>query len=454
MSLAQLVYKWYKENPQKPFILGEKQLTYEQAAQEISKRASSLSPGDTVFHLMFNSAESVLTYLASYWAGAKVVSVDPLTSSEDLKYLLEDSQPDIVVTDEEILQREKEVLKNYRVVTKLETKEVFVKPYEYADNEVGLIYYYAGIVGRTLQVLHSAERVELNSASLYKATRLKNITSVLTVPLAHVLGNSVLGVTLEAGGSMYIMRKFDAKELSNVIEKYSVNYLSTVPMVYDSLNNLESANLSSLELCVSTAAPLFPTTVNTFKQKFGKQIVQQYGFTEGLVLTFQPLEYANVISIGKPLPEVELKIVKDDGKEAKPGEVGELWVKSPWLMLGYKDVNETRKAFQDGWLKTGDLVTTDENGLLYFKGVKKRMIKYKGYPIFPRDLEEILKTHPLVIDAYVVGEDAGNAGQQPVAKVVVKERRDGIEKELLEYVNNRVAFYKRLKRIDIVDKIE
>ncbi|MDT7875544.1 MAG: class I adenylate-forming enzyme family protein [Sulfolobaceae archaeon] len=454
MSLAQLVYKWYKENPQKPFILGEKQLTYEQAAQEISKRASSLSPGDTVFHLMFNSAESVLTYLASYWAGAKVVAVDPLTSSEDLKYLLEDSQPDIVVTDEEILQREKEVLKNYRVVTKLETKEVFVKPYEYADNEVGLIYYYAGIVGRTLQVLHSAERVELNSASLYKATRLKNITSVLTVPLAHVLGNSVLGVTLEAGGSMYIMRKFDAKELSNVIEKYSVNYLSTVPMVYDSLNNLESANLSSLELCVSTAAPLFPTTVNTFKQKFGKQIVQQYGFTEGLVLTFQPLEYANVISIGKPLPEVEIKIVKDDGKEAKPGEVGELWVKAPWLMLGYKDVNETRKAFQDGWLKTGDLVTTDENGLLYFKGVKKRMIKYKGYPIFPRDLEEILKTHPLVIDAYVVGEDAGNAGQQPVAKVVVKERRDGIEKELLEYVNNRVAFYKRLKRIDIVDKIE
>jgi long-chain acyl-CoA synthetase len=454
MSLAQLVYKWYKENPQKPFILGEKQLTYEQAAQEISKRASSLSPGDTVFHLMFNSAESVLTYLASYWAGAKVVSVDPLTSSEDLKYLLEDSQPDIVVTDEEILQREKEVLKNYRVVTKLETKEVFVKPYEYADNEVGLIYYYAGIVGRTLQVLHSAERVELNSASLYKATRLKNITSVLTVPLAHVLGNSVLGVTLEAGGSMYIMRKFDAKELSNVIEKYSVNYLSTVPMVYDSLNNLESANLSSLELCVSTAAPLFPTTVNTFKQKFGKQIVQQYGFTEGLVLTFQPLEYANVISIGKPLPEVEIKIVKDDGKEVKPGEVGELWVKAPWLMLGYKDVNETRKAFQDGWLKTGDLVTTDENGLLYFKGVKKRMIKYKGYPIFPRDLEEILKTHPLVIDAYVVGEDAGNAGQQPVAKVVVKERRDGIEKELLEYVNNRVAFYKRLKRIDIVDKIE
>ncbi|MFP3064072.1 MAG: class I adenylate-forming enzyme family protein [Sulfolobus sp.] len=454
MSLAQHVYKWYKENPQKPFILGEKQLTYEQAAQEISKRASSLSPGDTVFHLMFNSAESVLTYLASYWAGAKVVAVDPLTSSEDLKYLLEDSQPDIVVTDEEILQREKEVLKNYRVVTKLETKEVFVKPYEYADNEVGLIYYYAGIVGRTLQVLHSAERVELNSASLYKATRLKNITSVLTVPLAHVLGNSVLGVTLEAGGSMYIMRKFDAKELSNVIEKYSVNYLSTVPMVYDSLNNLESANLSSLELCVSTAAPLFPTTVNTFKQKFGKQIVQQYGFTEGLVLTFQPLEYANVISIGKPLPEVEIKIVKDDGKEAKAGEVGELWVKAPWLMLGYKDVNETRKAFQDGWLKTGDLVTTDENGLLYFKGVKKRMIKYKGYPIFPRDLEEILKTHPLVIDAYVVGEDAGNAGQQPVAKVVVKERRDGIEKELLEYVNNRVAFYKRLKRIDIVDKIE
>ncbi|MBP1357037.1 MAG: AMP-binding protein, partial [Sulfolobus sp.] len=123
-------------------------------------------------------------------------------------------------------------------------------------------------------------------------------------------------------------------------------------------------------------------------------------------------------------------------------------------MLGYKDPKETANVFSDGWLKTGDLMMMDERGLLYFKGVKKRMLKYKGYPIFPRDLEEILRTHPDVIDAKVLGEDAGQLGQQPVAKVMVKERRQGIEEELLNYVNSRVAFYKRLKKVYLVDKIE
>ena len=455
MSLAQLVYKWYKERPNQVFLIeGDNKLTYEQAGKEIAKIASSLHAGDTIVHIMFNSTKSILTYLAAFWAGAKVVAVDPLTSAEDLKFILEDSNPDLVIADREIIEREKNFLEGYKVVESVPTNEVFNPPYDYTESEVGLIYYYAGIAGRTMQVLHSAKRIELNALSLYKATRLKEVRGVLTVPLAHVLGNSVLGVVLEAGGSLYVMRKFNAQELANAVEKYSINYLSTVPMVFDSLNELEKANLSSLELCVSSAAPLFPQTVNKFREKFGKKIVQQYGFTEGFVLTFQPQEYADVISIGKPLPEVEIKVVKDDGSEAKPGEVGELWVKAPWLMLGYKDLEETAKVFVDGWLKTGDLVTYDEKGLLYFKGVKKRMIKYKGYPIFPRDLEIILKSHPLVVDAKVVGEDAGNAGQQPVGKVVVKEKREGLAEELLNYVNSKVAFYKRLKRIDIVDSLE
>ncbi|BCU70780.1 class I adenylate-forming enzyme family protein [Stygiolobus caldivivus] len=455
MSLAQLVYKWYREKPNQTFLIeGDNKLTYEQTAKEVAKRASSISAGDTVVHIMFNSVESTLTYLASFWAGAKVVAVDPLTSAEDLRFILEDTAPDIVVADKEIIERERKTFEGYKVVESLQKNEVFNPPYDYTETEVGLVYYYAGIAGRTMQVLHSAKRMELNALSLYRVSKLRDVRGVLTVPLAHVLGNSVLGVVLEAGGSMYIMRKFNANEMVQAVGKYSINYLSTVPMVYDALNELENADLSSLELCVSTAAPLFPPTVNKFKEKYGKNIVQQYGFTEGFVLTFQPQEFADVISIGKPLPEVDIKIVKEDGNEAKPSEVGELWVKAPWLMLGYKDADETAKVFVNGWLKTGDLVTSDERGLLFFRGIKKRMIKYKGYPIFPRDLELILKSHPLVIDAKVVGEDAGTAGQQPVGKVIVKEKKPDIENELLNYVNSKVAFYKRLKRIDIVDRLE
>ena len=454
MSLSQLLYRWSKERPSRTFLLGDRQLTYSQAAEEVAKRASYLSPGQTVVHLMFNSVESILTYLAIFWAGAKVVAVDPLTSAEDLRFILEDSNPDLVVVDKEIEEREKEYLKGFKAVNRLPEKNVIEKPYEYRDDEVGLVWYYAGIAGRTMQVLHSAKRLELNGAALYKATGLKEVNSILTVPLAHVLGNSVLSVTLEAGGSMYVMRRFSVEEAEEAINRYSLNFLATVPMVYDSFIEKGTKPLNSLELCISTAAPLFPQTVEGFKRKYGKQIVQQYGFTEGLVITFQPPSDGDVISVGRPLPGAEVKVMKQDGGEAKPGEVGELWVKAPWLMLGYKYRDETERVFKDGWLRTGDLMTYDDRGLFYFRGVVKRMIKYKGYPIFPRDLEEILKTHPLVEDVKVIGEDAGQAGQQPVALVKVREKREGLENELLEYVNRKVAFYKKLKAVKVVDKVE
>ncbi|WP_338604779.1 class I adenylate-forming enzyme family protein [Sulfolobus tengchongensis] len=452
MSLATLLYKWYKERPSRTFLIDKNtSLTFEQTASQVAYIASNISPGDTVVHIMFNSIQSIINYLAIYWAGGKVVAVDPLTSAEDLKFILEDSNPDLIITDEEIYKRENEVLRSYKTIIGKSGKEVFTKPYDYREEEVGLIYYYAGIAGRTMQVLHSANRVELNSVTLYHAIGLKEIRSILTVPIAHVLGNSILGVTLEAGGTLYIMGKFTVGEAIDAINKYNINYLSTVPTVYDYLNNEGKGKLDSLELCVSSAAPLSPLTVSTFKSKYGKDIIQQYGFTEGLILTFQPKELAGIITIGKPLPNVEIKIVGEDGKESKEGE---LWVKAPWIMLGYKDPQETMKAFSDGWLKTGDLVRIDDKGLLYFRGVKKRMIKFKGYPIFPRDLEEILKTHPIVEDVKVIGEDAGSLGQEPIALVKVKEKRAGIEDELLNYVNSKVAFYKRLKKVYVVDKLE
>ncbi|AWR97691.1 AMP-binding protein [Acidianus sulfidivorans JP7] len=455
MSLATLLYKWKNKNPSKTFLIDENtSVSYEKAVEEVKKIASMLSPGETVAHIMFNSLNSVYAYLGAYWAGAKIVMIDPLTSAEDLKFILEDSQPSIVFVDNEIYEREKNILQNYRTVTSFQNSSIInEKPYEYREDEVGLIYYYAGIAGRTMQVLHSAERVELNSAALYNTIKLNNISTILTVPLAHVLGNSVLGLVLEDGGSLYVLKKFNAKDTISKIEKYSMNFLATVPMVYDSLNN-ENGNLSSLKICISTAAPLFPNTIKAFKEKYGKDIVQQYGFTEGLVVTYQPIEYSNVISIGKPILQAEIKVMKDDNTEANIGETGELWVKAPWLMLGYKDKEETQKVYNNGWLKTGDLVMMDENNLLFFKGVKKRMLKYKGYPIFPRDLETILMQHPLVTKAYVYGEDAGNLGTQPVAKVTVKENREGLDEELLNFVNQRVAFYKRLKKIYIVDKLE
>lgn len=450
MSLASLLYRWGVNRPNSPFIGS---LTYSQVSKKVAGLARSLPTHGVIAHFMFNSPEAIMAYLAGFWAGTKVIAIDPLTSSEDLAYILNDSKPDVILVDEEIAEREKSVLTSFRFMIPKFNEEINAKPYEYDEDEPGLSYYYAGIAGRTMEVIHSAQRVELNSRILYQSLGLSEIRTILTVPLAHVLGGSVLGVTLEAGGLIVPVRKFSASGAIEIINTYKVNYLATVPMVYDSLIQ-QGGSISSLEVCISTAAPLFPSTVNEFKQRFGKNIIQQYGFTEGLVVTLQPKEFSDRITIGSPLKGAEIKIIKEDGSLAREGEVGDLWVKAPWLMLGYKDRSETARVMEGDWLKTGDLVSVDSAGLLYFKGVKKRMLKYKGYPIFPRDLEIILESHPAVQSTRVIGEDAGNLGQQPVAYVVLKKGYNISSDELLEYVNQKVAFYKRLKKVYIVEKLE
>jgi len=178
--------------------------------------------------------------------------------------------------------------------------------------------------------------------------------------------------------------------------------------------------------------------------------------TETWVLTYQPLTAKEVKgTVGAPIADVDVKVVNPDdpSEERGTGEVGELLVKAPWLMEGYEDAEETKKAFHSGWLRTGDLLMMDERGLLYFRGVRKRMIKYKAYPIFPRDLEVLLMRHEAVQQAYVYGEPDPEVGERPVAKVVLRPGKSTTEQELLDFVNSRVAFYKRLHRVYIVSSV-
>ncbi|MCS6788286.1 MAG: fatty acid--CoA ligase family protein, partial [Aigarchaeota archaeon] len=199
-----------------------------------------------------------------------------------------------------------------------------------------------------------------------------------------------------------------------------------------------------------------PDLQREFVAKFRCPLVQAYGLTEGLIVTMQPLEESDAVgTIGRPFPGVDVRVIKEDGTPALSGEVGELYVRSPCLMMGYSDPSDTAMALSEGWLRTGDLVLYDERGLFYFVGVKKRMIKYKGYPVFPRDLEEILKRHPAVERALVVGEPDPEVGERPVARVVLKREYVGrvSPEELMEFVNRKVAAYKKLRAVTFVEAL-
>ena len=467
------------------FLIDEQgiSLTYGDLYDKAARLASSLSRlgvghGDRVAIVMSNSVEAVISLFAAWMLGAATVIIDPLTISEDLDYQLGDSSPKVVIADRSVIERESAVLSKYKVIGVNAVGQGIMsfqdllssgpltgfKPTEARSDDVGLIYYYAGIAGRTMQVWHTYFSLYSGPYAFGEAIGLSPGDSVLVAAqLAHILGLTELMSAFVRGAKAVITRHFDVKGTPELIRKYGITVFAGVPLMFDQiLNNkdLDPNTLSSLRLALSAAAPLPPSTQLGFYQRFGVPLVQFYGLTEAYVLTVQPVKYRDVTgTVGSAIPGAELKIVdpNDPSKELGVGAVGELAARAPWTMKGYSDPEDTRRAYYNGWLLTGDLMVMDERGLLYFRGVKKRMIKYKGYPIFPRDLEIILMRHPAVKEAYVTGEQAEDPsiGQLPVAYVVLRDEYRGkvSDRELMDFVNSRVAFYKKLRKVYFVDKL-
>lgn len=404
---------------------GETRLTYGELLNEAVKRAY---PGRAVFAAR-NSASSLVALLGLLHGGGEVAVVDPLTVAEDLRWILQDFSPQVVVGDAEFLTNNAEVLKGYKTADVSQT--VGGSQWTY---DTTFVMYYAGVAGRTMQVLNKTASLWANAHALALAMGLERTDVVyVSAPITHVLGLVTSLAALSAGAMVHLMKKLGPDVVEDLRD---ATVIVGAPAFYSELLKMGVGPLRA-KFAVSGGAYLPPSVRDEFEKRTGVKILQVYGLTEGLVLTFEPPSAYGKGSVGFPLPLVEARLSED----------GELLVKAPWVMAGYKDPAETKRAFEGGWLRTGDVMSADSEGLLYFRGVKKRMIKYKGYPIFPRDLEEVLKKHPAVVEARVVGEPHPEYGEVPVA--YVKTREKVTEEELLTFVNSQVAFYKRLKKIYI-----
>ena len=459
-------------------------LTYGEAADMARAAAAWLQsvgvgPGDSVLFSAFNTVEGAVGLMGVWMSGAKAVVVDPLTTSEDLKFQLEGRGVRAAVVSGEFYEREKAVLesvgverfllldigegegyKTLRHVYKKGLARDWREPSLKPRSDVAVAFYYSGIAGRTMQTLHTHFNVIASTRAYHAMIQLSGKPRTIVVaPITHILGlQASLLMALYNGGTAFVMKRWDPTKALELVKGWGVNYLAGAPMMYESL--LKEAGggslKTSLQLGVSGGAPLKPEVQDGFRETFGAPLTQLYGMTETWVITFQPKHLADVkATVGIPLPDVDVKIVdpEDPRSEKGFGEVGELLVKAPWVMKGYEDEAENKKVFVDGWLRTGDLLVMDERGLLYFRGVRKRMIKYKAYPIFPRDLELILAKHPAVEEAHVYGEPHPEYGQIPVAEVKLKPGWRGkvTPEELMEFVNSRVAFYKKVRKVVIRD---
>lgn len=296
-------------------------------------------------------------------------------------------------------------------------------------------------------------------------TRLGEDRLIQVAPWFHAMGTvGYLSRPFLSGTTLILHQRFDPALYLQDAEKYKVTSMGGAPPMFVALvrhPDFEKRDLSSVKRFSSGAAPLHTELINILQKHFPEAVVvEAYGLTEVTMgVTSNPHLKSGVRKIGSvgiPVFDTEIKIVEPGGSdEALPtGTEGEVCARGPQIMVGYLNKpEETAAVLKDGWLRTGDIGVIDEDGYLTIVDRKKDMLIYKGYNVFPRELEEYLFQHDAVASAAVIGKPDFEAGEIPKAFVVLKPGRTITEQELMEYVNAKVIPYKKIRELEFIDEL-
>jgi long-chain acyl-CoA synthetase len=275
------------------------------------------------------------------------------------------------------------------------------------------------------------------------------------LPLFHSYMLTVgLLLPLLVGGSVVLVKSLHpVRNVLQEILQRQATVIPAIPPFYRSMVNAPIHVPLPLRICISGAAPLPVQVLKEFEAKFHIPLIEGYGLSEASpVVTKNPLDRTRKAgSIGLPIPNVEVSIQDDAGRELGPTEIGEVCVRGGNVMLGYwKLPEETAKVMRRGWLLTGDIGYRDHEGYYYITDRKKDMLLVNGINVYPREIEEILHQYPGVKEAAVVGKPDPRKGELPVAFVVAN---DGVvleEKALQQFVRHRLADYKVPRKVVVL----
>jgi acyl-CoA synthetase (AMP-forming)/AMP-acid ligase II len=270
----------------------------------------------------------------------------------------------------------------------------------------------------------------------------------------------ILSMGMALGTTGVVMMRFDVEQMLHLVGKYGMTNLYLAPpaiLAMANVPNLSRFDTSALRLVHSGAAPLPLEVAERVKSIYGCEVTQGYGMTETSPGTnTNPLDRIKLESCGPPMADTFEKVVSlDTGQELGAGEVGELAVRGPQVMKGYwQRPQETKECLsEDGWMLTGDVGWLDEDGYLYLVERKKEMIKYKGYQVAPAELEAVLHEHPAVLDAAVIPKPHLEGGEIPKAFVVLREGYQASPEDLMAFVAEKVAPYKKIREVEYVTEI-
>jgi long-chain acyl-CoA synthetase len=445
---------------------------------DASARAAALlagfgvGPGDRVGLMLPNVPHFAIAYYGVLRAGATVLPMNVLLKRREIAFLLADSDAKLVLAwhgfAEEAVLAAADAGAELLLVAPGDFEQrladieplVGIVPRDHSDTAV--VLYTSGTTG-------TPKGAELTHANLARnaevATELFDLRpeSVVlgSLPLFHSFGQTcALNASVLAGASVTLLPRFDAGRALELVERDRVTIFMGVPTMYGALLNhpeRERRDVSSLRLCVSGGASLPVELLHGFERTLGCTILEGYGLSEtSPIASFNhPDRERKPGSIGTPIAGVEMKLVDDAGGEVDRGEVGEIVIRGHNVMKGYwRKPDATAEAISaDGWFRSGDLAVMDEDGYFFIVDRKKDMIIRGGYNVYPREIEEVLYSHPAVREAAVVGVPHPELGEEVAAAVALKLDAHATEDELREFVKAQVAAYKYPRLVWLVDEL-
>jgi long-chain acyl-CoA synthetase len=334
-------------------------------------------------------------------------------------------------------------------------------PHPTRDDDTWAIIYTSGTTGHPKGAMLTHYNLT-NNAMTVANMRSTNPNDVVfgVLPLFHIYGQtSVFNASIYLGLTIRLWPHFNAEELFSAIEEEESSILIAVPTIFNRLVELADVRpprRSGLRFCVSGGASLPVEVLRRFEDRFHTTLYEGYGLTEcSPVCVENPFgRQTRPGSIGIAIPGFEARIVNDQDEDVSIGAVGELIIRGPGVMKGYLNQTEaTAETLRGGWLHTGDLARMDEDRYIYIVDRKKEMIIRGGYNVYPREIEEILYTHPDVVEAAVVGVPHPDLGEEVAAVVVLRQGACATPEELRQFIKERVAPYKYPRKIQIVKEL-
>ena len=475
--------------PETPTIIHPKKMTIKEIDSLSDKLATALADlgvkkGNTVALYMWNSPEFIVAFFGVLKTGATVTALNPSFKEKDAKHQLEDSKSVAVIFDDELysvissIQNKLPKLKNKIAVgeekhpgtcsfKKLIEKYPADPPKVKIDpkKDLAVLQYTSGTTGLPKGCMLTHYNIMSCTFQLYLVHGLETTRDdifLAHLPLYHIYGMTVIMCSSVFFGLRMVMQKrFDPQEFLELIQKFKVTIVPTVMPVITGLTQfpdlLKQYDLSSVRYFNNGAVPIVLETARKFEELTGVTISQGYGLSETSAVSHtNPLSHKKLDSVGVPIPDTEQKImdIETGTKELPPGEVGEIIIRGPQIMIGYwKRPEDTAETLRDGWLYTGDLGKIDKEGYLYIVDRKKEIIKCLGFTIGPADLEAVLLQHPCVKDCAVIGKPDSAAGEIPKAYVALRSGAKASEEELIKFVAEKVAGYKRIREVELVEII-